>query len=62
MKDNSDSGQFLAIQKAGAVALANPQITDEIAEKYSRRMDLLISALEQNGFRAKSLMEVSFST
>ena len=24
MKDNSDSGQFLAIQKAGAVALANP--------------------------------------
>ncbi|MEC7288086.1 MAG: aminotransferase class I/II-fold pyridoxal phosphate-dependent enzyme, partial [Verrucomicrobiota bacterium] len=53
MKDNSDSGQFLAIQKAGAVALANPQITEEIAEKYSRRMDLLISALEQNGFRAK---------
>ena len=53
MKDNSDSGQFLAIQKAGAVALANPQITDEIAEKYSRRMDLLISALKQNGFSAK---------
>ena len=53
MKDNSDSGQFLAIQKAGAVALANPQITDEIADKYSRRMDLLISALNQNGFSAK---------
>ena len=53
MKDNSDSGQFLAIQKAGAVALANPQITTEIAEKYSRRMDLLISALNQNGFNAK---------
>ena len=31
MKDNSDSGQFLAIQKAGAAALANPQITEEIA-------------------------------
>lgn len=53
MKDNSDSGQFLAIQKAGAVALANPQITTEIAKKYSRRMDLLISALNQNGFNAK---------
>ena len=53
MKDNSDSGQFLAIQKAGAVALANPQITDEIADKYSRRMDLLIAALKQNGFNAK---------
>jgi LL-diaminopimelate aminotransferase len=53
MKDNSDSGQFLAIQKAGAVALANPQITDEIADKYSRRMDLLTTALNQNGFSAK---------
>ena len=53
MKDNSDSGQFLAIQKAGAVALANPQITDEIAGKYSRRMDLLVDAINQNGFNAK---------
>ncbi|MEC7274465.1 MAG: LL-diaminopimelate aminotransferase [Verrucomicrobiota bacterium] len=53
MKDNSDSGQFLAIQKAGAVALANPQITNKIAEKYSRRMDILISALTQNGFSVK---------
>ncbi|WP_269524604.1 LL-diaminopimelate aminotransferase [Coraliomargarita parva] len=53
MKDNSDSGQFLAIQKAGAVALANPQITEEIAAKYSRRMDLLVDALNSNGFSAK---------
>lgn len=53
MKDNSDSGQFLAIQKAGAAALANPQITEEIAAKYSRRMDLLVDALNQNGFNAK---------
>ena len=53
MKDNSDSGQFLAIQKAGAAALANPQITDEIAAKYSRRMDLLVEALNSNGFNAK---------
>lgn len=53
VKDNSDSGQFLAIQKAGAAALANPQITEEIAAKYSRRMDLLLDALKQNGFSAK---------
>lgn len=53
MKDNSDSGQFLAIQNAGAVALANPHITKEIAAKYSRRMDLLVDALNQNGFNAK---------
>ena len=53
MKDNSDSGQFLAIQKAGAAALANPQITEEISAKYSRRMNLLVDALNQNGFQAK---------
>jgi LL-diaminopimelate aminotransferase len=53
MKDNSDSGQFLAIQKAGAVALANPQITAEISAKYSRRMDLLVDALNGAGFKAK---------
>ena len=52
MKDNSDSGQFLAIQKAGAAALANPQITEEIAAKYSRRMDLLVGALNGVGFNA----------
>lgn len=53
MKDNSDSGQFLAIQKAGAAALENPQITEEIASKYSRRMNLLVGALNKNGFNAK---------
>ncbi len=52
MKDNSDSGQFLAIQKAGAVALANPQITEAISAKYSRRMDLLVDALDGAGFKA----------
>jgi len=53
MKDNSDSGQFLAIQKAGAMALNHPEITEEIAAKYSRRMDLLAGALDRAGFRAK---------
>ena len=52
MKDNSDSGQFLAIQKAAAVALENPDITEAIAAKYSRRMDQLVEALNQSGFAA----------
>ena len=53
VKDNSDSGQFLAIQKACAFALSHPEITREIAAKYSRRMDLLVGALNAHGFRAK---------
>ena len=52
VKDNSDSGQFLAIQKAAAAALADPSITERIAAKYSRRMDLLVDALKHLGFTA----------
>jgi len=50
VKDNSDSGQFLAIQQAGAAALDRPEITEKIAAKYSRRMDLLVGALRGLGF------------
>ncbi|MEQ9824234.1 MAG: LL-diaminopimelate aminotransferase [Puniceicoccaceae bacterium] len=53
VKDNSDSGQFLAIQKAAEAALANPWITERIAAKYSRRMDQLIQALSGAGFSPK---------
>jgi LL-diaminopimelate aminotransferase len=53
IKDNSDSGQFLAIQKASEIALENPWITDRISAKYSRRMDMLIKALEHAGFAAQ---------
>jgi LL-diaminopimelate aminotransferase len=52
MKDNTDSGQFLAIQQAAATALEHPQITEEIAAKYSRRMDWLVDALKLTGFDA----------
>ncbi len=52
IKNNSDSGQFLAIQKAGVAALKDPSITGEITRKYSRRMDLLVKALNGAGFRA----------
>ena len=53
MKDNSDSGQFLAIQKAAVVGLDTPVITEEITAKYFRRMDLLTQALNDNGFQAE---------
>jgi len=52
VKDNSDSGQFLAIQKACAATLGHPEITAKIAAKYSRRMDLLVACLRKFGFNA----------
>jgi LL-diaminopimelate aminotransferase len=52
VKDNSDSGQFLAIQKACAATLAHPEITAKIAAKYSRRMELLVTCLRKFGFHA----------
>ena len=53
VKDNSDSGQFLAIQEACAYALDHPQITQKVAVKYSRRMDGLVEVLNRHGFGAK---------
>jgi len=53
VKDNTDSGQFLAIQEACAYSLDHPEITAKIAEKYSRRMDGLVSVLNKNGLKAK---------
>jgi len=53
VKDNTDSGQFLAIQEACAYSLDHPEITQKISEKYSRRMDGLVSVLNKNGLNAK---------
>ena len=52
VKDNTDSGQFLAIQHATAYGLDHPEITEKIAAKYSRRMTLLVNALNKFGFQA----------
>lgn len=52
-KDNFDSGQFKAIQKAAVYALQHPEITLETAAKYHRRLDMLVSTLNQVGFQAK---------
>jgi LL-diaminopimelate aminotransferase len=53
VKDNSDSGQFLAIQQACAWSLDHPEITKQIAAKYSRRMDGLVAVLNKHGFGAR---------
>lgn len=53
VKDNSDSGQFMAIQKAAAYALRHPEITEAISAKYSRRHTLLVGALRELGFKAE---------
>lgn len=53
VKDNTDSGQFLAIQHAAAYCFDHPEITEQIAAKYSRRMDLLVPALREVGFDAR---------
>src|SRR2546422_7625033 len=50
VKDNSDSGQFLAIQQAAAEALGHPEISDRVREKYRRRLQKLVAALNKVGF------------
>lgn len=53
VKDNTDSGQFRAIQKAGIQALNHTEITARTVAKYSRRFDILVNALNELGFDAK---------
>lgn len=52
VKDNSDSGQFIPIQKAACVALGNPEIPTRIRVKYARRLEKLVEVLRQHGFAA----------
>jgi LL-diaminopimelate aminotransferase len=53
VKDNCDSGQFMAIQWAAKAALDHPEIGEATREKYRRRLGKLVTALNQVGFRAK---------
>ncbi len=53
IKDNTDSGQFLAIQHAAAHGFDHPEITQQIAAKYSRRMSALVAVLARAGFEAR---------
>jgi LL-diaminopimelate aminotransferase len=54
VKDQSDSGQFLPIQYAGARALELPEITQKARDQYKRRMKALIGVLAPLGFKTKS--------
>jgi LL-diaminopimelate aminotransferase len=52
VKDNSDSGQFMATQHAAAAALRDATIPTAIRAKYKRRLEKLVAALKQVGFDA----------
>ncbi len=50
VKDNSDSGQFMAIQKAAAAALDDTTIPQQVRTKYQRRLRKLVATLGRVGF------------
>jgi LL-diaminopimelate aminotransferase len=52
-KDNFDSGQFMAIQKAAAAALDDPEIPKRTRAKYRRRMEKLVATLGRCGFKCQ---------
>lgn len=53
VKDNSDSGQFIATQKAAAAALDDDSIPQRISAKYRRRMEKLVAVLKDCGFECQ---------
>ena len=54
VKDNADSGQFAAIQKAAIAALEDQAaITPAICAKYERRLRSMTESLRKLGFAAK---------
>lgn len=50
VKDNSDSGQFIAIQKAAIAALDDESIPRDVRQKYERRLQKLVTMLKTCGF------------
>lgn len=50
VKDNSDSGQFGAIQNAAAFALDDASIPERTRTKYKRRLEKLVTMLKGCGF------------
>jgi LL-diaminopimelate aminotransferase len=50
VKDNSDSGQFGAIQNAAAAALDDASIPERTRTKYKRRLEKLVAMLRRCGF------------
>ena len=53
IKDNSDSGQFIAIQKAAITALDDASIPQQTRSKYERRLKKLVQTLRRCGFKCQ---------
>jgi LL-diaminopimelate aminotransferase len=53
VKDNCDSGQFIAIQKAALAALDDDSIPVRVREKYRRRLGKLVAMLSRCGFACR---------
>jgi len=53
IKDNTDSGQFKAIQEAACAGIADVQLSEDIREHYRRRLEKLVDALRAVGFDAE---------
>lgn len=53
VKDNTDSGQFRAIQKAGEAVLETEGLSGQNRVRFSRRLDLLVTALRKAGFEVQ---------
>ena len=53
IKDNSDSGQFIAIQKAATTALDDDNIPRQVRDKYRRRLRKLVDVLRRCGFQCQ---------
>jgi LL-diaminopimelate aminotransferase len=53
VKDNSDSGQFAAIQQSAAAALDDDSIPRAVRSKYRRRLEKLVAALSACGFECR---------
>jgi LL-diaminopimelate aminotransferase len=53
VKDNCDSGQFIAIQKAAIAALDNAEIPKQTRAKYLRRLTKLVEVLRRCGVECR---------
>ena len=52
IKDNCDSGQFKAIQKAACAGIANKSLAEGIRAHYDKRLQKMVEVLREVGFDA----------
>lgn len=56
IKSNADSGQFMALQKASAVALdQGDEESKKIREMYKKRRDTFVAAMQKAGLKAEKM-------